>query len=91
MTLSDRLRAISDRLLEIAEELDIEARVGGRKLEDMGWSVRVRHAFENEGIETLGKLVRLSAVDLKRVPNIGSKSVREIGEKLAEVGLSLRD
>lgn len=89
-TIADRLRAVSDSLLDIAEELDIEARVGGRKLEDFDWSVRVRNAFEKERIATLGQLVRYTPLRIKTIPNVGNLSLQEIETKLAEVGLRLK-
>ncbi|BAQ16972.1 DNA-directed RNA polymerase subunit alpha C-terminal domain-containing protein [Methyloceanibacter caenitepidi] len=64
--------------------------MGGRRLEDLGRSARCANVFGAERIETIGQLVQRTEIDFRRIPNIGNKSIREIKEKLAELGLSLR-
>jgi hypothetical protein len=39
------LRAIAGELVELSEELEVEAIVDRRKLQDMAWSVRVRNVL----------------------------------------------
>ena len=90
MQTSERLRLIAQQLCELADDLDVEAKIGGRKLEDLNWSMYCQRMFQREGIQTIGQLIRRSEFDLRTIPNIGHKSVREIREKLREPGLALR-
>lgn len=90
MQTSERLRLIAQQLCELADDLDVETKIGGRTLQDLDWSVDCQRMFRREGIETIGQLIRRSELDLRTIPNIGHKSVREIKEKLRELGLKLR-
>ena len=44
-----------------------------------------------EGINTVGELVARSEADLLDIRNFGAKSIEEIKEKLAEMGMALKD
>jgi len=66
-----------DRLLEMTiEELDL--------------SVRSYNCLKRAGINTLGELVQRDEEDMMKVRNLGKKSLEEVVNKLAELGLSLR-
>jgi DNA-directed RNA polymerase subunit alpha len=66
-----------DRLLEMPiEELDL--------------SVRSFNCLKRAGINTVGELTAKSDDDMMKVRNLGKKSLEEVKEKLASLGLSLR-
>jgi len=67
-----------DRLLEMTiEELDL--------------SVRSYNCLKRAGINTLEELTRKTEEDMMKVRNLGKKSLAEVKEKLAALGLSLRE
>jgi hypothetical protein len=52
-------------------------------------SVRAANVLYNLGIKTLSQLLDYGAVDLLLVPNCGEKTLKEIEEALANIGLKL--
>jgi DNA-directed RNA polymerase subunit alpha len=67
-----------DKLLEmVIEELDL--------------SVRSYNCLKRAGINTVDDLIRRTEEDMMKVRNLGKKSLQEVKEKLAALGLSLRD
>jgi DNA-directed RNA polymerase subunit alpha len=60
-------------------------------VEDLDLSVRSYNCLKREGVNTVGELVSKSENDLLEIRNFGSKSVDEVKEKLAELGLSLTE
>ena len=53
-------------------------------------SVRSYNCLVNAKIPTIGKLVETSEAELLKTRNFGRKSIKEIKEVLAQMGLSLR-
>ncbi|GAA2179304.1 DNA-directed RNA polymerase subunit alpha [Brooklawnia cerclae] len=60
-------------------------------VEDLNLTVRSYNCLKREGIHTVGELVSRSEQDLLDIRNFGSKSIDEVKQKLAELGLSLKD
>lgn len=60
-------------------------------IEEMDLSVRSNNCLRRAGINTVGDLINKSEEDLKKVRNLGTKSLEEIMKKLKELQLSLRD
>ena len=60
-------------------------------VEDLELTVRSYNCLKREGIHTVGELVSRSEADLLDIRNFGAKSITEVKEKLAELGLSLKD
>jgi DNA-directed RNA polymerase subunit alpha len=60
-------------------------------IEEMDFSVRSYNCLKREGIQTVGDLVQRTEQDLLDIRNFGQKSIDEVKQKLAEMGLSLRD
>lgn len=58
-----------------------------RKVEELELSVRSQNCLKNEGIRYIGDLVTNSEGDMLRTPNFGRKSLHEIKEVLASMGL----
>ena len=59
-------------------------------VDDLHLSVRSYNCLKREGIHTVGELVSRSEQDLLDIRNFGSKSIDEVKDKLAELGLSLK-
>jgi len=60
-------------------------------IEKLALTVRSYNCLKREGIHTVGELVTRSEEDLKVIRNFGSKSIDEVKQKLAEVGMTLKD
>lgn len=60
-------------------------------VEELDLTVRSHNCLKREGIHTVGELVGRSEQDLLDIRNFGSKSIDEVKQKLAELGLSLKD
>ncbi|NCD15832.1 MAG: DNA-directed RNA polymerase subunit alpha [Actinobacteria bacterium] len=60
-------------------------------IEDLGLLSRSYNCLKREGIHSVGELVARSEADLLDIRNFGAKSITEIKEKLASLGLSLKD
>ncbi|ARN85347.1 DNA-directed RNA polymerase subunit alpha [Candidatus Nucleicultrix amoebiphila] len=60
-----------------------------RKVEELELSVRSANCLKNENIVYIGDLVQKSESDLLRTPNFGRKSLNEIKEVLAQMGIEL--
>ena len=82
---------------EIAEVSDEPAersmdRMGeqlNRSVEELELSVRSYNCLKNAGIQTIGELVQKSESEMLRTKNFGRKSLKEIKDVLAEMGLTL--
>ena len=60
-----------------------------RKVEELELSVRSANCLKNDNIVYIGDLVQKSENDMLRTPNFGRKSLNEIKEVLANMGLHL--
>ena len=60
-------------------------------IEELDLTVRSYNCLKREGIHTVGELVARSEADLLDIRNFGAKSITEVKEKLAQLGLSLKD
>lgn len=59
-------------------------------IEDLDLSVRSYNCLKRAGINTLQDLTSKSEAEMMRVRNLGRKSLEEVKNKLADLGLSLR-
>lgn len=60
-----------------------------RKVEELELSVRSANCLKNDNIVYIGDLVQKTEADMLRTPNFGRKSLNEIKEVLAGMGLHL--
>ncbi len=60
-----------------------------RKVEELELSVRSANCLKNDNIVYIGDLVQKTESDMLRTPNFGRKSLNEIKEVLAQMGLHL--
>jgi DNA-directed RNA polymerase subunit alpha len=74
---------VSDRGIDkMSEQLN-------RSVEELELSVRSYNCLKNANIQTIGELVQKSEAEMLRTKNFGRKSLNEIKEILAGMGLSL--
>ncbi len=59
-----------------------------RSIEELELSVRSYNCLKNANIQTIGELVRKSEAEMLKTKNFGRKSLNEIKEILADMGLS---
>ena len=60
-----------------------------RKVDELELSVRSANCLKNDNIVYIGDLVQKSEAEMLRTPNFGRKSLNEIKEVLATMGLHL--
>jgi DNA-directed RNA polymerase subunit alpha len=85
--------------INFEEELDVEARGEekpqiknenlNRSVEELELSVRSYNCLKNANIQTIGELVQKTEAEMLKTKNFGRKSLNEIKEILASMGLSL--
>jgi len=59
-------------------------------IEELDLSVRSYNCLKRAGINTVEELIQRNEEDMMKVRNLGKKSLEEVVNKLAELGLSLR-
>ncbi len=60
-----------------------------KPIEDLDLSVRSYNCLKRAGIHTLGELIEKTEEDMMKVRNLGKKSLKEVKQKLEELGLGL--
>lgn len=60
-------------------------------IEDLDFSVRAYNCLKRAGIHTLQDLVNKSENDMMKIRNLGKKSLKEVLDKIRDLGLVLRD
>ncbi|WP_457568664.1 DNA-directed RNA polymerase subunit alpha [Desulfurobacterium sp.] len=58
-------------------------------LEEAGLKSRALRALKEAGVETVGDLVKMTEADLKKIKGLGNKSIAQVKEVLASLGLEL--
>ncbi len=66
------------------------ARLAAMPIEELDLSVRPYNCLKRAGINTVGDLIQRTEEEIVSVKNFGRKSLDEVREKLAALGLSLR-
>ena len=59
------------------------------RIEELGLTVRSYNCLKKVDLNTIGDLITLTKEDLKKVKNLGNKSVKEIIEKMKEYGYDM--
>jgi DNA-directed RNA polymerase alpha subunit len=67
------------------------SKIYGITLEDLDFTVRTFNCLKRAGFNKLGDIRGLTKEDLKKVRNLGTKSVAEIVEKLKEYGIEVKN
>src|SRR5436190_22685281 len=73
---------VSEEQTKLNENLD-------KSVDELELSVRSANCLQNANIRYIGELVQRSEADMLKTKNFGRKSLKEIKEILAEMGLSL--
>lgn len=60
-----------------------------KPIEDLDLSVRSYNCLKRAGIHSLGELIEKTEEDMTKVRNLGKKSLKEVKQKLEELGLGL--
>ncbi|MGA3098622.1 MAG: DNA-directed RNA polymerase subunit alpha [Bryobacteraceae bacterium] len=81
---------VPEQAEEISERgLDKMSEVLNRSVEELELSVRSYNCLKNANIQTIGELVQKTEAEMLRTKNFGRKSLNEIKEILANMGLAL--
>ena len=73
---------------EVRQELPFNAALL-KKVDELELSVRSANCLKNDNIVYIGDLIQKSEAEMLRTPNFGRKSLNEIKEVLAQMGLHL--
>ena len=60
-------------------------------IDDLDFSVRAYNCLKRAGVNTLGDLTAKSELEMMKVRNLGKKSLKEVMEKVKEMGLKFRE
>ncbi len=86
------LSSIADATgMMIEKTEDPAVKVLETSIEDLDFSVRAYNCLKRAGIHTLQDLVNKSETDMMKIRNLGKKSLKEVLDKIRDMGLSLRD
>jgi DNA-directed RNA polymerase subunit alpha len=75
--------------INFEEEIEAEARGEEGSVEELELSVRSYNCLKNANIQSIGELVQKTEAEMLKTKNFGRKSLNEIKEILAQMGLSL--
>lgn len=60
-------------------------------IDDLDFSVRAYNCLKRAGVNTLGDLTEKTELDMMKIRNLGKKSLKEVIDKIKEMGLKFRD
>lgn len=69
---------------------EVELRAPDARIEELDFSVRTYNCLKKANILSIGELVQKSEQDLMNIRNFGRKSLNEVKDKLAQLGLGLK-
>lgn len=81
---------IGDVEIMVEKEEEERDKILDMSIEELDLSVRSYNCLKRAGINTVGELIMKTEEDMMKVRNLGRKSLEEVDEKLASLGLSLR-
>lgn len=87
MNLTDQVQGVE---IGVEREEDKRDRLLEMPIEELDLSVRSFNCLKRAGINTVGELTAKTDEDMMKVRNLGKKSLEEVKEKLAGLGLYLR-
>lgn len=87
---TDLTESVEDVEIMVEKEEENIDRLMEMTIEELDMSVRSYNCLKRAGINTVAELTRKSEEDMMKVRNLGKKSLQEVKEKLAALGLSLR-
>ena len=60
-------------------------------IDDLDFSVRAYNCLKRAGVNTLGDLTEKTELEMMKVRNLGKKSLKEVMDKIKDMGLKFRD
>lgn len=85
---------LSDKVTEaeimVGKEEESKDKILEMNIEELDLSVRSYNCLKRAGINTVEELIKKTEEDMMKVRNLGKKSLEEVQQKLAALGLSLR-
>ena len=86
------LNSIAD-IKGLMAEVDEDPKVKALEtsIDDMEFSVRAYNCLKRSGINTMQDLVNRKESDMMKIRNLGKKSLKEVLDKVREMGLSFRE
>lgn len=60
-------------------------------IDDLDFSVRAYNCLKRAGINTLGDLTEKTELEMMKIRNLGKKSLKEVIDKIKDMGLKFRD
>ena len=60
-------------------------------IEEVEFSVRAYNCLKRAGVNTLGDLTAKSEVEMMKIRNLGKKSLKEVIDKIKDMGLKFRE
>jgi DNA-directed RNA polymerase subunit alpha len=90
MSIFINFEEVAETAEEVSERgMDKMNEVLNRSVEELELSVRSYNCLKNANIQTIGELIQKTEAEMLRTKNFGRKSLNEIKEILANMGLSL--
>ena len=80
---------VSGMMIEKTEDPKVKALE--TSIEDLDFSVRAYNCLKRAGIHTLQDLVNMSENDMMKIRNLGKKSLKEVIDKIKDMGLRFRE
>lgn len=87
INLTDQVQGVE---ILVEKEESKEEKILEMNIEDLDLSVRSYNCLKRAGINTVDELVQRDEDEMMKVRNLGRKSLEEVQQKLAQLGLSLR-
>lgn len=82
--------AASDVEIMVEKEEEAKDRLLEMTIEELDLSVRSYNCLKRAGINTVEELTKKTEEDMMKVRNLGRKSLEEVQQKMAALGLSMR-
>ena len=85
--------SLTDQVMQVGfneTENTTQEKVLEMTIEDMDLSMRAYNCLKRAGIHTVAELVQKNQEEMMKVCNLGKKSLEEVEQKLAALGLNLR-
>ena len=87
----DLSEAAKNTQVMVEKEESKKEKVLEMPIEELELSVRSYNCLKRAGISTVEDLANKSQEDMMKVRNLGKKSLKEVLDKVAEMGLKFRD
>ena len=74
-----------------AKQEDSKTKKLETSIDDLDFSVRAYNCLKRAGVNTLGELTAKSEVEMMKIRNLGKKSLKEVIDKIKDMGLRFRE